>query len=118
MAAAQTRPHGAAPLKLSHRISAAGEAIVVIDGELDIATTDLAVSYVKQVIDQHRGPVIADLAGLSFCDAQGLSALLRMAGHAHRAGCSFQLASPSPSLVKILRMTGLDRRFPTSRRPT
>jgi len=34
-----------------------------------------------------------------------------MAGYAEQAGCEFRLASPRPSLVKIMRITGLDRRF-------
>ena len=34
-----------------------------------------------------------------------------MADYAERAACPFRLASPNPSLVKIMRITGLDRRF-------
>ena len=75
----------------------------------------VAVRYVSHVIDRHRGPVIADLAALAFCDASGLGALVRMAVHAEQAGCSFRLASPSPSLVKIMRITGLYCRFLTVR---
>src|SRR5262249_1880024 len=73
----------------------------------------------SQVIDRHRRPVIVDLTTLGFCDASGLSSLLRMAGDAQQAGCPFRLASPSPSLVKIMRITGLDHRFlaPGSRPP-
>ena len=100
-----------ASLALSHRVVPTGEVIVDIVGDLDIATTEMAVSYVRDVIDRHRGPVIVNLAGLGFCDARGLSALLRMANHAERAGRPFKLASPSPSLVKLMRITGLDRRF-------
>ncbi len=103
-----------AALELSHRISPAGEAVVDIGGELDIATAELAVRYVRQVTGRHRGPVIVDLAALSFRDAGGLGALLRMAGYAEQAGCPFRLASPRPSLVKIMRITGLDRRFLSS----
>jgi anti-sigma B factor antagonist len=99
----------AAPPGLSHQILAAGEAVVDIGGELDIATADVAVSYVRQIIDRHRGPVIVDLSALGFCDASGLGALLRMAGYAKQAGRPFRLASPSRSLVKIMRITGLDR---------
>ncbi len=99
------------PLELSYRISLAGEAIVDLDGELDIASAEAAVSYVKDVIDRHGGPVIVDLKALAFCDARGLAALVRMAGYAEQRGRTFQLASPSLSLVKIMRITGLDRRF-------
>jgi anti-anti-sigma regulatory factor len=34
-----------------------------------------------------------------------------MAGYAEQMGCTFRLTSPSPSLIKIMRITGLDRRF-------
>ena len=100
-----------AALRLSHRILPVGGAIADIGGELDIATADVAVRYVRVVIDRHGGLLIVDLAGLAFCDAQGLSALLRMASYAEHAGCPFRLASPRPSLVKIMQITGLDRRF-------
>ena len=102
---------GAAPLELGHRISPAGGAVVDLGGELDIATAGLAVRYVRQVIDRHRGPVTVDVAALGFCDAGGLGALVRMAGYAEQAGCAFRLVSPRPSLVKIMRITGLDRRL-------
>ena len=111
MTDAQGSVRGAALLKLSHRALPTGEAVVDFGGELDIATAEAAVRYVRQVIDRHRGLVIVDLTGLRFCDARGLNALLRMARYAERAACPFRLASPSPSLVKIMRITGLDRRF-------
>jgi anti-anti-sigma factor len=109
--AAQDDLPGNPPLELSRQICLTGEAVVDLDGDLDIATAELAVSYVKDVIDRHRGPVIVDLAALVFCDARGLAALVRMAGYAEQRGCPFRLASPSPSLIKIMRITGLDRRF-------
>jgi anti-sigma B factor antagonist len=112
MVDAQGSVRGAAPLNLSHRALPTGEAVIDIGGELDIATAEAAVRYVRQVIDDHhRGLVVVDLTGLRFCDARGLNALLRMADYAERAACPFRLASPSPSLVKIMRITGLDRRF-------
>jgi anti-sigma B factor antagonist len=98
-------------LELSHRILPTGEAVAVIGGELDIATADAAVRYVTQVIDPHHGPVIVDLTGLRFCDAGGLSALLQIALHAEQGDHKFTLASPSPWLVKLLRITALDRKL-------
>jgi len=100
-----------APLDLSYRVRPGGEAVVDLGGELDIVSAEAAVSYVSDVIDRCGGPVVVDLAALSFCDARGLGALLQMADHAERAGREFRLASPRPSLVKIMRITGLDDRF-------
>jgi anti-anti-sigma factor len=104
-----------APLELGHRIGPTGQAVVRLGGELDIVSAEAAVSYVTDVIDRHRRLVIVDLAALTFCDAQGLAALVRMSGYAEHKGCSFRLTSPRPSLVKIMRITGLDRRFVASR---
>jgi len=103
-----------APIELNHRICPAGEAVVDLGGDLDILSAEVAVNYVRDVIDRHRGPVTVDLTALAFCDAQGLAALVRMAGYAERKGCPFRLAAPSPRLVKIMRITRLDRRFLTS----
>ena len=98
-------------LELSHRVLPTGEAVADIGGELDFGTAEMAVRYVSRVIDCHHGPVIVDLTAMDFCDGQGLSALVRMAGYAERAGRPFRLVSPSPPVVKIMRITGLDRRF-------
>ncbi len=65
-----------------------------LDGELDIASAVLAVSYVRDVIDHRRGPVIVNLAALAFCDVRGLAALVRMARYAEQSGCPFQVTSP------------------------
>lgn len=104
-----------AAIELSHRVRPGGEVVVDLDGELDIVSAETAVSYVSNVIDRHGGPVVMDLSALTFCDARGLGALLQIAGHAERAGHEFRLASPRPPLVKIMRITGLDRRFLASR---
>ena len=100
-----------APLDLSYRVGPSGEVVVDLGGELDIVSAEAAVSYVNDVIDRYRGPVVVDLAALHFCDARGPGALLRMAGYAELAGREFRLASPSPTLVKIMQITGLDHRF-------
>jgi anti-sigma B factor antagonist len=84
---------------------------VALGGELDILSAEVTVDYVRDVIDRHCGPVALSLSALAFCDARGLAALMRMADYAEQHGCSFRLASPSPSLVKIMRITSLDRRF-------
>ena len=99
------------PLELSHRVLRTGEAAVAIAGELDIDTADTAFGYVRMVINRHRGPVAVSLAGVRFCDARGLHALVRMARHAKQAGCPFRVTSPSPMMIRLMRTTGLDGMF-------
>lgn len=100
-----------AGFELSRRTLATGEEVADINGELDIVTADAAFRFVEEIIASHRGPVVANLAGLRFCDARGLQALLRMADCAEAAGRPFRLASPNPMLTRLMRITGVDRRL-------
>jgi anti-sigma B factor antagonist len=104
-----------AQLELSCRTGANGYQIVSVAGELDIATAEQAYSYLSEVIDgrlKGSAPVTVDLSGLTFCDASGLGVLARAARYARQKGRRLALASARPSLLKIMRITGLDRAFP------
>jgi anti-sigma B factor antagonist len=108
-AAGSVRPPAVA---FSCALAADGAARVVLSGELDIATADLALRFVTGVIDRYRRPVALDLAGLSFCDAAGLGALVAMSRHAELAGSFLYLASPPRMLRRMIRLTGLEARLP------
>jgi anti-sigma B factor antagonist len=101
-------------LRLSHRVLPTGEAAVEIGGELDVGAVDTACRYVQEVINRHGGPVVVSLAAVQFCDVPGLGALVRMANYAEQADCPFIVTSPSPMLIKLMRITGLDRKFLSS----
>lgn len=106
----------AVAMQMSCQISASGHAEVTLRGELDLATADRVVSYVSEVIDRHDGPVVADLRDIAFCDACGLGALIRIVSYAERAGRPLELARPSRSVSKIMRITGVDHRLLTPSR--
>lgn len=108
---AQTRD-GVAQLGLSQRMAADGNQVVSVTGELDIATAQQAYVYISDVLDQGHAPVTVDLGGVTFCDASGLRVLARIANHAREAGRQLMLTSARPSLLKIMRITGLDSVFP------
>jgi anti-anti-sigma factor len=104
-----------AQLELSCRTDSDGQQVVSMAGELDIATAEQAYAYVSDIIDDRPAPVSVDLSELTFCDAAGLGALARIARHARQAGRQLSLSSVRPSLLKIMRITGLDRAFPELR---
>jgi anti-sigma B factor antagonist len=99
-------------LELSCRADENGNQIVSVTGELDIATAQQAYTFISDVIDAWPTPVSVDMSGLTFCDASGLGALARLARHAQQAGRQLRLTAARPSLLKIMRITGLDRAFP------
>jgi anti-anti-sigma factor len=103
-------------LELAYQVTSGGEAMVMACGELDIATADQAYAYLRDVVDSQDRPVTVNLAGITFCDAAGLGALARVAGHARRSGHSLKLAAARPSLLRIMRITGMDEAFPEVRK--
>jgi anti-anti-sigma factor len=105
-------------LELSNRVAADGTATVHLRGELDIATADQAYAYLRDLVDSRQGPVMIDLADLTFCDAAGLGVLARAAAHARRLGHSLTLTAPRPALLRIMRITGMDEAFPEVRNPS
>jgi anti-sigma B factor antagonist len=99
-------------LELSCETDGDGNQIISVTGELDIATAEQAYAYISDVIDAWPAPVSVDLSGLIFCDASGLGALARAARHARQAGRQLRLNAARPSLLKIMRITGLDQAYP------
>ena len=92
--------------------SGAGIEIVSVPAELDLATSEGVVEQGCAAIARLARLVLLDLTGLSFCDARGLSAFVRIANQADAAGCGFGLIAPRPPVAKILRVSGLDSRLP------
>ena len=109
-------PH-AMQLELAYQVTSDGRATVRVRGELDIATADQAYAYLREVVDSQDGPVTMNLAELTFCDAAGLGVLARVAGYARRSGRSLKLTAARPSLLRIMRITGMDQAFPEVRNP-
>ena len=105
-------------LELAYQVAADGKATVRVPGELDIATADQAYAYLRDVVDSQDGPVMMNLSELTFCDAAGLGVLARVAGYARRSGRSLKLTAARPSLLRIMRITGMDEAFPEVRNPT
>jgi len=89
----------------------AGIEVLRASGELDLATADGLAAQGCAIVG-HAGLLLLDLTSLSFCDARGLSAFVRIANQADRAGCRVALIAPQPPVAKVLRICELDQRLP------
>jgi anti-anti-sigma factor len=89
-----------------------GIQIVYARGELDLATAGSLAARGCAALARRARLLLLDLTGLSFCDAQGLSALVKIANHADKTGCRYGLIAPRPRVANLLRITGLDQRMP------
>ncbi|WP_433432157.1 STAS domain-containing protein [Nonomuraea sp. CA-141351] len=91
-----------------------GVAILTPAGELDLSSAaefrrgfSHAMSQVKPVL------IVADLQCVDFCDSSGLNALIQAAGTVEAEGGRLLFSGIQPRVARLLRMTGLDKRFRT-----
>jgi anti-sigma B factor antagonist len=85
--------------------------ILTVHGELDLATAGTLYQRGRMAIGPRTRLLLLDLTSLAFCDASGLNAIVRIANDAEAAGCRYGLIAPQPLLVKMLRITGLNKRL-------
>lgn len=104
-----------AQLEISQLITPDGQPVVTIRGEIDIATADEARAYLWDVIDTESLSAIVDVSGITFCDAAGLGMFAKVAAYGRDSGRPIRLTGARPSLVRIMRITGLDVAYPEVR---
>jgi anti-anti-sigma factor len=85
---------------------------VELRGELDALTAGQCGEFLLALLDEHPPTIVLDLSELSFCDAGGLSAFVRLANRTEALGGAVTLTGVRSLLARQLRITGLDRRFP------
>jgi anti-anti-sigma factor len=85
--------------------------ILSVHGELDLATADSLYQRGRAAVGRRPRLLLLDLTGLSFCDACGLAALVRIANEADAAGCRYGLIAPQAPVARLLRLTGLNQRL-------
>ena len=81
---------------------------VTATGPLDLSTVPDFQQMVA-ALEGTTGPVTIDLAGVTFIDSTGLSALVAMRRTLGVALRDFVVVGASPRVVDLLRMTGVDR---------
>ncbi|HEV2891627.1 MAG TPA: STAS domain-containing protein [Frankiaceae bacterium] len=87
-------------------------AVVTVAGELDIAGAGaLRETFLKLLAGEETPPLVVDGSGLTFVDSSGLAVLLMAARRWEDAGSRLVLRDPSPTLTRIVDLTGVRRAF-------
>lgn len=83
-----------------------GEIVATVHGEVD---ADNCQEFGSKLLEGSEGSerLVVDLAGLAFIDSSGISELLRVSGSVRERGQEFQLREPSPTVHRVLEITGL-----------
>lgn len=81
--------------------------VVHLSGELDMETAPILCSLYDTLVTNQPANVLVDLAGLSFCDSIGLSALIHGYNVCRSAGGTFRITGDTGLVSRVLRTTGV-----------
>jgi anti-sigma B factor antagonist len=87
-------------------------AVVRIAGEIDLSTSDELDAELEHLTQTGGGRrIVLDLSGVEFLDSTGLRVLWAARQRAQTAGGGLAIESPSESVMRVLRVTRLDKVF-------
>ncbi|MGP3916628.1 STAS domain-containing protein [Nonomuraea sp. 10N515B] len=85
--------------------------IVALQGELDIYSAPCLRAAISEALAEGQRNLLVDAAGLTFCDSEGLQALLKAQGEVTGAGGSMELAHVHGRVRHVLEISGLTCAF-------
>jgi anti-sigma B factor antagonist len=84
-----------------------GEAVVQLVGEIDMLTSARLATTVNELLTEPPPRIVLDLAGVTFCDSQGLGTLVVLSRKATTAQSVLVLTNVGEFLLRVLDITGL-----------
>ena len=96
-----------APLVTRVEVDAEGQAVVYVEGDIDLATANALREALVKALEK-SATVVVDVGGAGFIDSTGLNAFVRGHREAEQAGGSLRLRRPSPMLRRLLEITALE----------
>ncbi|GAA4243612.1 STAS domain-containing protein [Dactylosporangium darangshiense] len=83
------------------------ETVVSLSGEIDMSTVSRLAAAVDDVLAEPPARVVLDMAGVTFCDSQGLGTLVVLSRKATLAQSYLVLVNVGAFLIRVLDITGL-----------
>ncbi|GAA3446937.1 STAS domain-containing protein [Planomonospora venezuelensis] len=94
------------------RANAPAPTFVHLSGDIDILTTTRLRRRLLNALDNSTDLLVLDLSQVTFCGAGGLGVMIDVQSHGRERGITLALTGLPSSIARLLRITGLDRRFP------
>ena len=91
---------------------ASAPTLVHLSGDIDIFTTDRLRQRLISTLDRSADLLALDLSRVTFCSAGGLGVIIGVQSRAKARGITLVLTGVPPRVARLLRITGLDHRFP------
>ncbi|BFU47542.1 STAS domain-containing protein [Krasilnikovia sp. MM14-A1004] len=83
------------------------EVVFHLAGEIDVLTVSRLSTMVTEELSDPPARIVLDLAGVTFCDSQGLGTLVVLSRKAQHARALLTLANVGDFLLRVLDITGL-----------
>ncbi len=84
------------------------EVVVSLTGEIDVSTAAKLATTVGDILHSDSPPrLVLDMAGVTFCDSQGLGTLVVLSRRARLATTVLVLTNVGDFLLRVLDITGL-----------
>jgi anti-sigma B factor antagonist len=99
------------PLELERRQDSAGRDVVVVRGEIDVATSGALRDELYAVMDGGSKALVVDLSGLGFIDSSGLGVLVGSLKHMREQDGELTLAGLDQPALRVFEITGLTELF-------
>ena len=90
---------------------------VVLHGELDLATTPLLVRELEQAERGDPRLLVLDLAGVTFVDVAGLTAMLAAARRASAGGRRVLVSGARAPIRRLFELTAIDQTLEVASEP-
>ncbi|WP_436524766.1 STAS domain-containing protein [Actinoplanes sp. HUAS TT8] len=88
--------------------TAPDEVTMLLAGEIDVLTVTELSTLVNEVLAaEPPGRIVLDMAGVTFCDSQGLGTLVVLSRKAQHNQTVLALANVGDFLMRVLDITGL-----------
>jgi anti-sigma B factor antagonist len=83
------------------------EVIFHLAGEIDVLTVTNLSNLVNETLTEPPARIVLDMAGVTFCDSQGLGTLVVLSRKAQHARSVLALTNVGDFLLRVLDITGL-----------
>lgn len=94
------------------RADAVADTVLIrVQGELDMATAPRLGQQLASALDARPAVLALDLKELTFLDSSGIRVLIAALRRANTQATRFILRSPQPSVLRSLKLTGVDQLF-------
>src|SRR5687767_13192057 len=99
------------PFRIDRESGPHGVALLVLEGEIDLATTGRFRQAIDGVLAESVRATVLDVSGVEFMDSTMLRELLRAHRDLQERGSRLIVAGPHPTVRRLLELTGTNEVF-------